>query len=186
MLYLDAASSFWREWVINYDFQHQRAVGQQATNSSRQLFERARIWGQEHYDALLGSARRLRQRMLGAPKAWTFAGVCTVLVILVMINGRAVWSMVSARQLASHPGRAPQRAASIWYQRMTRTLARDGWRKLPTQTPSEFARSIDDTQLYRAVEEFTDSYHKARFAESIKDAERLPELYDEIDAVRRS
>jgi len=26
-LYLDAAASFWREWIINYDASHQRALG---------------------------------------------------------------------------------------------------------------------------------------------------------------
>ena len=27
MLYLDAAESFWREWVISYDFSHQYILG---------------------------------------------------------------------------------------------------------------------------------------------------------------
>lgn len=186
MLYLDAASSFWREWVINYDFQHQRALGEQASNSSHQFFESTKVWGQSRYEALLSSARRLRHRMVMAPRIWTVAGVSFVVLVLLGINGRSVWTVISTFRLAAHPERAPQKAASIWYERMTRTVARRGWRKLPTQTPAEFAGSISDTGLQRAVAQFTDIYEKARFAESAEDAKRLPQLYEEISAGQRS
>ncbi len=186
MLYLDAAASFWREWIINYDFQHQRALGQQATTSSRQLFERTKDWGHQRYQALLAAARRLRHRMLSAPKSWTFAGVCFVILLLLAINLKSLCSTVSARRLAAHPERAPQKAASIWYERMIRTLARRGWRKLPTQTPTEFAQSIHNSRLQSAVKEFTNHYEKARFADSAADAKSLPQLYEEISAGQRS
>jgi transglutaminase-like putative cysteine protease len=186
MLYLDAASSFWREWVINYDFQHQRVLGQGATNSSRQFFERTRTWGQDHYEALLDSARRLRHRMIASPKSWAFGGICLVVLLLIILNGRAAWGLIARSRLAAHPERSPQKAASIWYERMTRTVARRGWHKLPTQTPTEFAESIEDGKLQRAVADFTDHYEKARFAESPEDARALPELYEEISAGRRT
>jgi hypothetical protein len=186
MLYLDAASSFWREWVINYDFQHQRVLGQQATNSSRQFFERTRDWGQARYEALLGSARRLRHRMIVSPKSWAVGGICLVVLLLLIINGRAAWSLIARSRLAAHPERSPQKAASIWYTRMTRSVGRRGWRKLPAQTPTEFAESIEDLNLQRAVTDFTDRYEKARFADSSEDAKALPELYEEISAGRRS
>jgi hypothetical protein len=69
---------------------------------------------------------------------------------------------------------------------MTSTVARRGWRKLPTQTPTEFAESIEDGKLQRAVGNFTDHYEKARFAESPEDAKALPQLYEEISARRHS
>jgi hypothetical protein len=69
---------------------------------------------------------------------------------------------------------------------MTRTIARRGWRKLPTQTPTEFAKSIDDRKLQEAVTEFTERYEKARFANSSEDAKHLPELYETISTRRRS
>jgi hypothetical protein len=186
MLYLDAASSFWREWVINYDVQHQRVLGQQATNSSRQLFERSRSWGQDRYEALLESARRLRHRMILSPKSWTFGGICLVLLLLMIINGKAAWRLIARSRLAAHPERSPQKAASIWYERMTRTVARRGWHKLPTQTPTEFAESIEDRKLQGLVSIFTNHYEKARFAESPEDAKALPELYEEIGTGQRS
>jgi transglutaminase-like putative cysteine protease len=186
MLYLDAASSFWREWVINYDVQHQRELGQAATNSSRQFFERTRNWGQDRYQALLDSARRLRYRMIASPKSWAFGAICMVVLLLAIVNGRAALALIARAQLAAHPERSPQKAASIWYERMIRTVARRGWHKQPAQTPAEFAGSIEDGQLQRAVANFTDRYEKARFADSPEDAKALPELYQEISAARRS
>lgn len=121
-----------------------------------------------------------------APRIWTVAGVGFVVLVLLAMNGKSVWTVISTFRLAAHPERAPQKSASIWYERMTRTVARRGWRKLPTQTPGEFADSISDSRLQRAVARFTDSYERARFAESTEDARRLPQLYEEISAGRRS
>jgi transglutaminase-like putative cysteine protease len=181
MLYMDAASSFWREWVVNYDFQHQRVLGQQATHSSRQMFDRIRDWGQERYEVLLSSARNLRRRMVRHPRRWTASGICFVVLLLVAINVRPILAAIGARRIAAHPERAPQRAASIWYERMTRTLVQRGWRKLPTQTPAEFVRSIEDEILRKSVQTFTARYEQARFAESAEDARQLPELYEKIN-----
>ncbi len=186
MLYIDAASSFWREWVINYDFQHQKLLRQKATNSSRQLFERTRDGWQQHYEALLVLARQLRRGMVLAPRTWASAGIGLVVLLLLGLNARILRSMINIQRLAAHPERAPQKAAGIWYQRMTRTIAHRGWRKLPTQTPTEFAKSIDDRKLQEAVTEFTERYEKARFANSSEDAKHLPELYETISTRRRS
>jgi hypothetical protein len=124
--------------------------------------------------------------MVVSPKRWTFGGICLVVLLLAIINGKAAWALIARSRLAAHPERSPQKAASIWYERMTRSVARRGWRKLPTQTPSEFAKSIEDVKLQKAVANFTTRYEKARFGESPEDAQALPHLYDEIGAGRRS
>jgi hypothetical protein len=104
-----------------------------------------------------------------------------VVLLLVAINVRPILAAIGARRIAAHPERAPQRAASIWYERMTRTLVQRGWRKLPTQTPAEFVRSIEDEILRKSVQTFTARYEQARFAESAEDARQLPELYEKIN-----
>ena len=45
LLYLDAASSFWREWVISYDSSHQYVLGQTALSGTRSSWERAQNCG---------------------------------------------------------------------------------------------------------------------------------------------
>jgi hypothetical protein len=82
--------------------------------------------------------------------------------------------------LARNPERAPEKAASIWYARLLKRLSRRGWHKLPAQTPGEFVASIDDATLRASVERFTARYERARFGSSPEDAQRLPELFEEI------
>ena len=73
-------------------------------------------------------------------------------------------------------------AASIWYARMTHFIGRRGWQKLPAQTPQEFVATIGEERLRNSVACFTRHYERARFAQSVEDAERLPGLYQEISS----
>ena len=68
---------------------------------------------------------------------------------------------------------------------MTENVSRRGWHKSPTQTPGEFLRLIEDTGVRAKVAEFTRHYESARFDNSIEDVRRLPQLYEEISAIRR-
>jgi hypothetical protein len=84
------------------------------------------------------------------------------------------------RAIASQPGKAPQKSASIWYARMVKAVARQGYPKQKTQTPREFVDAIPESSLRESVAKFTERYERARFGESIEDAERLPELFEDI------
>jgi hypothetical protein len=64
-------------------------------------------------------------------------------------------------------------------------LARRGWRKSPAHTPSEFLICIPDEATRKSVAEFTQHYESARFGGSAEDAQRLPELYEEISTTER-
>jgi protein-glutamine gamma-glutamyltransferase len=181
-LYLDAMSSFWREWVIDYDLGHQRTLSQQAAQTTRQTVERVRLWWGVRYEAMLAAARRVRHHMIRAPRTWTLCAIGAVILLGFLIKSRSLGKALRSYRLACHPERSPQQAASIWYQRMTRLAARRGWTKSPMQTPSEFVRSIQDAGLRESVSRFTERYEKARFAESTEDARQLPELYEEISS----
>lgn len=106
-------------------------------------------------------------------------------LLLLAANATRLWKAVQRVRLAARPGKSPQLAATVWYERMTRLVARRGWRKTPTQTPAEFAISIDDAEMRKQVEQFTLRYESARFGESADDAEQLPELYEEMAGRRR-
>jgi len=180
MLYLDAASEFWREWVVNYDFSHQRLLEEQAGRSSRHVALNTTEWIQEHYQALLNFARRSQARIQRSPARWSGMTIVGVLLLLTLINAPLLLRAARNHRVAARPERAPQMAASIWYARMTRFVARRGWRKSPSHTPAEFVTLIEDSHLRASVERFTQHYEKARFGDSAADAQRLPELYEEI------
>jgi len=184
-LYVDAAASFWREWIINYDAAHQRALGQDAAFSSRRFIDDARHWFIRHYRKLLNGARRTHHQMTLAPArwmGWTF-GIAALLILLANLG--AIVRAVRARLLRAHPERFPQLASALWYERMVRRLARRGWRKSPSQTPRDFVLAIQEPDLQKKVEKFTRAYESARFGQSVDDARALPKLFEEIAGVEK-
>jgi hypothetical protein len=74
----------------------------------------------------------------------------------------------------------------MWYEKMARALARRGVAKSPGQTPQEFARKIEDARLRVPVALFTDVYESARFGNSVDDAQKLPELYEEVETASKN
>lgn len=184
-LYLDAASEFWREWVVNYDSIHQHTLEDSAGAHTRALWERQRAWLRAQYAFLLARARVAQRTLLREPSHWGFSLVGAVVVLILLANARRLGRAWRNRRTASRPAQAPQMAASIWYARMTRATTRRGWRKLPAQTPQEFVATISEHDLRQSVDRFTRHYERARFAQSAEDAQRLPELYQEITSVRR-
>jgi transglutaminase-like putative cysteine protease/uncharacterized membrane protein len=178
--YLDAAREFWREWIINYDFQHQTSVSNSVVVKSRNLFEHWRFELHRRYNELLNRARKMQDRAATAPQQWSTTAVLLVLGLILLLNVRRIYAAIRTGRLARAPEKAPQQAASIWYLRMTKSVARRGYEKSPSQTPHEFVITIDDPYLHRRVEAFTQAYERARFADSSDDASLLPQLYDEV------
>jgi transglutaminase-like putative cysteine protease len=185
MLYMDAAASFWREWVISYDSSHQNVLGQTAITGTRVSWERARIWAQLSYERMLRWARLRERDAQTAPKR-SFGGIAAVaLLLLLLANAGRVIRMVQTRRLQTHPERSPHQAAAIWYERMARYMARRGLQKSTSQTPQEFVRVIEGEQLRIQIGKFTEAYESARFGNSPDDARRLPELYEEVEAAAK-
>jgi hypothetical protein len=185
MLYLDAMASFWREWVINYDVGHQYNLGREATRNSVEWFQRMRGWARRHHEALLTAARRTQRTVSDAPVRWSVAGAVITGLLLLAANSRRLWRAIRSRRLAARPEKSPSLAATVWYERMTRMLARRGWNKSPTHTPKEFLTCIQDEAMRESVATFTRHYESARFGGSAQDARHLPELYEEISAAVR-
>jgi transglutaminase-like putative cysteine protease len=180
LLYVDAAASFWREWVVNYDVAHQRSLGEGAASSSRRMYEDLRQWYAENYQRLLNSARRTHQQITHSPGSWMIGSIVASGLLLVLFNLRQIVQGISNRRIRAHPDRAPRESAALWYDRMLRRLARRGWRKSPGQTPHDFVAAIQEPVLQKKVATFTRAYESARFGQSVEDARTLPELYEEI------
>jgi transglutaminase-like putative cysteine protease len=185
MLYLDAMSSFWREWVINYDASHQYNLGREATRNGLEWFQRARGWARRHQEALLTAARRTQRVVSDSPVKWSLAGAALALLLFLAANARRLWRAFRSRRLAARPEKSPSLAATIWYERMTRMLARKGWSKSAAHTPAEFLICIPDKAMRESVAKFTEHYESARFGGSAQDAQRLPDLYEEVSTAAR-
>ena len=184
-MYLDAMASFWREWVINYDAGHQYNLGREVSRNSLEWFQRTRIWMHRHHEALLDVARRTSRTISDSPVKWSVAGAVVALAIVLAASARRLWRAFRSRRLAARPEKSPSLAATIWYERMTRMLAKKGWRKSSAHTPREFLILIQDEPMRESVARFTRHYESARFGGSAEDAQRLPDLYEEISTAAR-
>jgi protein-glutamine gamma-glutamyltransferase len=184
-LYIDAMASFWREWIVSYDSSHQFELGKAAITGSRSMWEGARAWARERYAAMLEWARRGQEHVQVSPGRWSFLGLGIVLALLLLANLARIARGLHERWLTAHPERSPEQAAAMWYERMARVLARCGLHRPAAQTPQEFLRRIDDVRLREPVTQFTSVYESARFGNSVADAQRLPELYEEVEAAAR-
>ncbi len=181
LLYLDAAESFWREWVISYDFSHQYILAKATVSGSRGSWDKIQTWAKLQYSHLLDWARRSQRTAARAPVLWFGAGLAAGVVLLLLGNASRIARIIRMRRLLAHPERSPHQAAAIWYERMARYLARRGVKKLSGQTPQEFVRVIENQHLRNRVGRFTDAYESARFGSSSDDAVRLPALYEEVE-----
>lgn len=184
-LYVDAMTSFWREWIVSYDTSHQYALGESVLNGTRSLWERAKTWTRMRYESLLEWARLAHHRAERSPVKWMLVAVSLSIVFLLLRNLRWIARVWRETRLRAHPKRAPEQAASIWYMRMARMLARRGVEKPPAMTAREFVEKIDDRRLREPVAQFTDVYELARFGKSADDAERLRVLYEEVKIATR-
>jgi protein-glutamine gamma-glutamyltransferase len=184
-LYMDAAASFWREWIINYDVSHQRSLGHDAATGSRHLFDDARRWvGRQHW-AMLRAARRAHKHMTHFPVRWMGSLFALAAVLCALLNLRHLLRAIRDRRLRAHPERAPREAASLWYDRMVNFMARVGWRKSPSQTPVDFVAAIQQPALQKKVATFTRAYESARFGNSADDAQSLPDLFKDIEVAQQ-
>jgi hypothetical protein len=181
---VDAAQSFWRVWVIEDDASHQVALGATAIGSSRRMLRQLHGWARLQYGRLLARTRRTQAKLIEAPRQWMIGGAMVGGLFLLLANARRLWQAILRHQALSRPGKNPRLAAQIWYEKMTRTLARKGWRKVPGQTPGEFAGLIADFELKTRVEKFTLYYERARFG-GLDDGKLLQELYEELAACTR-
>jgi protein-glutamine gamma-glutamyltransferase len=185
-LYIDAMSSFWRDWIVSYDTSHQYTLGQAAFSGTRGLLEDARNWARKHYASMLTWARHGQDRVEHSPGRWAILAVAVALVLVLLGNLRRIARLLHEKWLQKYPQRSPEQAASMWYRRMARALARRGMEKPAAQTPQEFVRKIEDTRLREPVARFTAVYESARFGNSADDAQRLPELYEEVESATRT
>ena len=171
---------FWREWVINYDFVHQRRLSAVAVSASARAYDRFKLWWHRRYESMLRFARESHGAVEQSPRKYGVIGMSIVCGLMLLFNLPMIVRSLRRRQLARNPAKAPRSAAAIWYLRMTTAMAREGHRKNATDTPLEFVAKIPDVRLRLGVARFTEHYERARFGDSAEDAVKLPEIYEEL------
>lgn len=159
--YLDAASLFWSEWVVNYDSQHQALIGQKAEKRYSEIYS--------------GSVRRFRAGFAVAKRggrsalAWArlhalpLAAVGLILGLAFALLARFGWLRDRDWGRLLRRNEAPESEASVAYSRLLRVLRRNGIDRAPSETPRELAVSLAASLAGPSVTEFTRLYYEMRF-----------------------
>jgi transglutaminase-like putative cysteine protease len=176
-LYLDAAGTFWREWVMTYD------VARQGTLAYH-MEQGARRWGIRWSDTA-ASVRAGWERYVAAWArhfGWQALGWAAGLLAL-GLAARPLVRLMRMRQRVERVrrGQASVADATLLYLRMLHILKRRGYQKPPWFTPSEFAASLPRTPLGDSVGEFTGTYNALRFGGHTDAAPRLSTLLDRME-----
>ena len=180
--YYDALNLFWNEWIINYDFAHQMQLAQQFDQKSRQAQMRYTRSLRDFREGLIRGASRLEVWMM-AHKLLVLLFMLGVLAYL-LLEGRDL-TVADLRFLWAwqfRPGEMTlgPREAAMTYHRFMRIMAKKGYRKPPSQTPTEFAESFVGTGLSWPVEEFTRLYNAFRFGRAAVSLPHLRQLLERL------
>jgi hypothetical protein len=180
-LYLDAADTFWQEWVVGYDIDRQLTLAFRVDQSRR----RSVPWLVQIY---------MRLRAVRLPG---LAGAGRFSALLVAFCGAAAAALLFRRRIArslagirgrSCPGAsssATVHEAAKLYRGMLVALRKRGIVKSPFQTAGDFAACLSECPARLLVAEFTYAYESVRFGRNTQEVPRLAELLRRIEALPR-
>jgi hypothetical protein len=180
-LYVDAAETFWRQWVVGYDPNHQGTLADRIQQAVRRL-------GIRWFDSLAGTGSAWAARGKVWFRRFGMGALITLLVAyLLWSGGPGLWRAIRMRRRVERVrrGEASGADATLLYERMLEVLRRQGFQKPVWFTPLEFARSLPATPLGRTVEEFTAAYNHVRYGGRADAAPRMSVLLDELERPRK-
>ncbi len=178
-MYLDAADTFWQDWVVGYSLDQQLSLATQMELSSRrfslrwvaQLSESA-AWSVDEAEALL---------VRYGPAVVVLAVAAMVGLLAGPRIGRRLRDAIRVSRVRS--GEARISDATLMYSRMLAILRRRGYEKPAWYTAAEFLRTLPDTEQALATP-FVEAYNELRFGGRLESAARLPVLLDRIERPR--
>jgi protein-glutamine gamma-glutamyltransferase len=174
--YLDAADTFWQDWVLNYNLDRQVQLASRVGETG----ERIRSSWFENI------GRTLAKWKTGLVRFFETYGVilvcCVVGVVLIWRFGKdfRAWFVARGRVRKVSRGEARASDATLLYSRMLKLLKNRGIEKPAWLTPLEFARVIPEQELSLLVQDFTDAYNQLRFGGGIEAAPRMMRIIDRL------
>lgn len=172
---LDAADTFWQDWVLNYNLDQQLTLATRMENSSRRF-------GSEWLVRLrLTAARWTRPAVLEPLGAAVIALGAIALALWLLGPHLAAWWRTRTRVRLVQQGHASSSDATLLYGRMLRILTRRGLHKPAWVTPGEFARGLPASPAAELVREFTIAYNDLRFGGKAQAAPQMMALLERIE-----
>jgi len=175
-LYLDAAETFWQEWVLGYDPGQQAKLADKAQRSGR-------LFGHHWMERAMATVGRWRAAATAAVKRYGMPALASLAAALLAWRLFPIlWRRANMHRRVRRVRRGQARAddATLLYARMLEVLARRGYQKPAWFTAGEFAATLPP-DLATPVAEFNTAYHALRFGGRVQAAPRLSALLERIE-----
>ncbi len=149
-LWQDTIDTFWKDWVLAYDFDRQLSLAMAVERGGGQFRETGASIGQD-----LAARGRYAWHLAGAyPWVLALAGLA---VVLYLLRRRLRWRRTQLLALEAHG--EPARV----YLQVLDALRKRGYTKPVWLTSQEFADTMGGFPGLAGLHEFTDAYHQARY-----------------------
>lgn len=173
---LDAAETFWQDWVVGYDLDRQVTLAIEVERTSRNV----------RWTGLEAAWQRLH-KMAAAPLDWSPTNVIAGLVVVggglvLWLIGPALLARLKAMRRMRRVARGESTAsdAELLYRDLLVVLHKRGVEKPAWMTPLEFCGTLGQSPLAVPVREFTLGYYEFRFGGASGRAPQLALLLDRI------
>lgn len=159
--YLDAASLFWNEWIINYSSGRQMMLGRRAEQDSHRMRQKASawcaVWRARSADWLQAAKRSLAVHKLPM--------LCLILLLAggYLLAEKLPWFRELRFRVRFRRGKGSAQQAAMIYGQLLIVLRGLEIQRAPSQTPDELARSLSHSRMGSYVGEFTRLYNALRF-----------------------
>ncbi|HUX11244.1 MAG TPA: DUF3488 and transglutaminase-like domain-containing protein, partial [Terriglobia bacterium] len=186
--YLDALGLFWNEWVVNYDFSHQLQLAAQVDVQSHRLQRDVHHQFNRFRSEMSGWALRFE----GGLVAHKFLLLLVMMgIALVLLLGGKDWNFEELKfRWACHFLHSDRplslREATLSYHRFLKVLEKSGYRKLPSETPQEFAQKLARSPVADQAREFTRRYNAVRYGREQLSLKLLRGMLQEISEIAAS
>ena len=163
--YAAALELMWFQYVVGYDKQEQRSL---ATSLQNRLFDYRRAL------ALMSAA--IRKTLAANSRVIALATVGLAGAVLLVVVAKRVRHFGWRRGLRIRPGQIAPASTVLFYEQLTKLLARRGMERDAHLTPLEFAGTLD----FQPALAITRAYNRVRFGGQPLSATELREIDDTL------
>lgn len=179
-LYVDAAQTFWQQWVVSYDASQQGSLADRMEQGARRM-------GIHWLDSVESAGANWNVWTMALLRRYGLRAAAVFGIGLVLwVFGPPLLRLARMRHRVhrARHGQASVADATLLYERMLQIARRHGYQKPVWFTPAEFASSLDGSPLGPPVRDFTAAYNALRFGGRTEVAPRLSMLLDELERCR--
>lgn len=171
-IWQDTIDTFWKDWVLAYNFDRQVSLAQMVERSGGQ----AREIGNNLLNDLQARGRTLQ----GLPTTRPIASSVLLAALLAFF-----WWRWRGRRALRASAEASHGEAARLYLRALEHLERRGYSKPAWLTSSEFASTMSGFPGLAMLREFTDAYQRARYGNDVEALERMRVILPALARVPR-